>query len=151
MMSNENIFYRTRCRRSNGKGFTLIELLVVLVILGLLASIVGPQIIRNVGSSKTKTARLQIEEFAVALDLYQLEVGRYPNSDEGLEALISEPSGVAGWNGPYLRKKVIRRDPWGFEYSYRSLDRAGEFELSSFGADNAEGGEDENQDVNSWE
>lgn len=147
-MLYENRFSKTRCSSS---GFTLIELLVVLVILGLLASIVGPQIIKNVGASKTKTARLQIEEFSVALDLYQLEVGRYPNSDEGLNALINEPSGVVGWNGPYLRKRVIRQDPWGFDYGYQSPGESGSFDLYSLGADNAAGGEDENQDVNSWE
>lgn len=146
-MLYENHFLKQR----RSRGFTLIELLVVLVILGLLASIVGPQIIKNVGASKTKTARLQIEEFSVALDLYQLEVGRYPNSDEGLNALIKEPSGVVGWNGPYLRKRVIRQDPWGFDYSYESPGESDPFELYSLGADNAEGGEDENQDVNSWE
>ena len=146
-MLYENHFLKPR----RSSGFTLIELLVVLVILGLLASIVGPQIIKNVGASKTKTARLQIEEFSVALDLYQLEVGRYPNSDEGLDALIKEPSGVVGWNGPYLRKRVIRQDPWVFDYSYESPGETDPFELYSLGADNAEGGEDENLDVNSWE
>ena len=138
-------------RRRLAGGFTLIELLVVLVILGLLASIVGPQIMKNVGASKTKTARLQIEEFAVALDLYQLEVGRYPNSEEGLNALIQEPSSAVGWNGPYLRKRVIRQDPWGFDYSYRSPGELDSFDLYSYGADNAEGGDGENQDVFSWE
>ena len=149
-MLYESFIVRSTRNRSS-KGFTLIELLVVLVILGLLASIVGPQIMKNVGTSKTKTARLQIEEFSVALDLYQLEVGRYPNSEEGLTALIEEPSSAAGWNGPYLRKKVIRKDPWGFEYGYRSPGESGQFDLYSFGADNAEGGEDENQDVLGWE
>jgi general secretion pathway protein G len=150
MMSYENYFVRsTRSRGS--KGFTLIELLVVLVILGLLASIVGPQVMKNVGASKTKTARLQIEEYGAALDMYQLEVGRYPSSEDGLGALVNEPSSVVGWNGPYLRKKVIRKDPWGFEYGYKSPGESGSFDLYSYGADNAEGGEGENQDVYSWE
>lgn len=150
-MLNENYSVESRRCKRIGYGFTLIELLVVLVILGLLASIVGPQIIKNVGESKTKTARLQIEEFSVALDLYQLEVGRYPNSEEGLDALINEPSAVVGWNGPYLRKRVIRRDPWGFEYGYRSPGETGSFDLYSLGSDNSEGGEGENRDVYSWE
>jgi len=150
MMLYENYFVRsTRSRGS--KGFTLIELLVVLVILGLLASIVGPQVMKNVGASKTKTARLQIEEYGSALDMYQLEVGRYPSSEEGLVALVNEPSSVVGWNGPYLRKKVIRKDPWGFEYGYKSPGESGSFDLYSYGADNAEGGEGENQDIYSWE
>ena len=149
-MSYENYFVRsTRSRGS--KGFTLIELLVVLVILGLLASIVGPQVMKNVGASKTKTARLQIEEYGAALDMYQLEVGRYPSSEDGLDALVNEPSSVVGWNGPYLRKKVIRKDPWGFEYGYKSPGESGSFDLYSYGADNAEGGEGENQDIYSWE
>ena len=133
------------------EAFTLIELLVVLVILGLLASIVGPQVIKNVGTSKTKTAKLQIEEFGVALDLYQLDLGRYPSTEEGLEALVSEPSSAEGWNGPYLRKRVIRKDPWGFDYGYQSPGQTEQIELYSLGADNAEGGADENQDVHSWE
>ena len=149
-MLYESVFARST-RSRNSKGFTLIELLVVLVILGLLASIVGPQIMKNVGTSKTKTARLQIEEFSVALDMYQLEVGRYPNSEEGLTALVEEPSSAVGWNGPYLRKKVIRRDPWGFEYGYRSPGESGQFDLYSLGADNADGGDGENQDVLGWE
>jgi general secretion pathway protein G len=150
-MLSESCFMKSSRRKRVNSGFTLIELLVVLVILGLLASIVGPQIMKNVGASKTKTARLQIEEFSVALDLYQLEVGRYPSSEEGLAALINEPSSAVGWNGPYLRKKVIRKDPWGFEYGYRLPGESGLFDLYSLGADNAEGGEGENQDVNGWE
>ncbi len=133
------------------RGFTLLELLVVLVILGLLASLVGPSVLRQLGSSKTKTAALQIEELSSALDLYRLEVGSYPSGDQGLEALISKPSGVSGWNGPYLRKNLIRKDPWGFDYHYRYPGEHGEFDLYSLGADNREGGEGENQDVNSWE
>jgi general secretion pathway protein G len=150
-MLNDTCIVKPPGLKRPGSGFTLIELLVVLVILGLLASVVGPQVMKNVGTSKTKTARLQIEEFSVALDLYQLEVGRYPSSEEGLDALINEPSAVVGWNGPYLRKRVIRRDPWGFEYGYQFPGEYGMFDLLSLGADNAEGGEGENQDVFSWE
>ena len=101
-------------------GFTLIELLVVLVILGLLAGLVGPRVIKHLGESKSKTAVLQIEELSSALDLYRLEVGSYPSSDQGLVALVEQPVGVDQWNGPYLRKKTIRLDPWGQPYSYRS-------------------------------
>ena len=106
--------------KGTNKGFTLLELLVVLVILGLLASLVGPQVIKQIGGSKTKTAALQIEEFSTALDLFHLEVGRYPTTGEGLDALVENPSGVRFWNGPYLKKKVIRQDPWGNDYVYRS-------------------------------
>ena len=133
------------------RGFTLIELLVVLVILGLLAGLVGPQVMKYVGSSKTKTARLQIEDLAASLDLYRLEVGRYPSGDEGLDALVNKPSGAGNWNGPYLRKKVIPKDPWGFDYQYRTPGQHGPYDLFSLGADNAEGGDGEDTDVVSWE
>ena len=137
--------------RSAWRGFTLIELLVVLVILGLLAGLIGPQVMKYVGSSKTKTARLQIEDLAASLDLYRLEVGRYPTSDEGLEALVNKPSDAKNWNGPYLRKKVIPKDPWGFDYQYRTPGQHGPYDLFTLGADNAEGGDGENADVVSWE
>lgn len=133
------------------KGFTLLELLVVLVILGLLASLVGPQVLNQLGSSKTKSAKLQIEEYSAALDLYRLEVGRYPSSQEGLKALIEKPSSARNWNGPYLRKKVIRQDPWGHDYLYRQPGEHGDFDLYSLGADNKNGGEGEDQDVGSWQ
>lgn len=135
-----------RCQR----GFTLIELLVVMVILGLLASLVGPQVMKQLGSSKVKTAQLQIDEYSSALDLMRLEVGRYPSSEEGLNALIEDPGSMTGWAGPYLRKSVIRLDPWGQDYHYRYPGQHGEFDIYSLGADNADGGEKENKDVASW-
>jgi general secretion pathway protein G len=135
-----------RCQR----GFTLIELLVVMVILGLLASLVGPQVMKQLGSSKVKTAQLQIDEYSSALDLMRLEVGRYPTSEEGLNALIENPGSMMGWAGPYLRKSVIRLDPWGQDYHYRYPGQHGEFDIYSLGADNTDGGEKENKDVASW-
>ena len=133
------------------RGFTLIELLVVLVILGLLAGLVGPQVIKYLGGANTKTAKLQIEDFSTALDAFRLDMGRYPNSAEGLAALVVQPSGAARWNGPYLRKNNIPKDPWGNDYQYRSPGQhGGAFDLYSLGADNAEGGDGENQDVVSW-
>lgn len=137
--------------RPKHKGFTLLELLVVLVILGLLASLVGPQVLRHVGSSKSQTAALQISELGAALDLYRLEVGRYPSNNEGLEALIKKPSGVSNWNGPYLKKKLVRLDPWGNEYVYEYPGTHGDYDLYSLGADASTGGEGENRDVVSWE
>ena len=139
-----------RRHRSSG-GFTLIELLVVLVILGLLASLVGPRVLNQLGQSKSKTAMLQIEELSSALDVYRLEVGSYPSSDEGLTALIEQPGGVDQWNGPYLRKSTIRKDPWGNDYNYVSPGEHSDFDLYSLGADNSEGGEGENKDVLGWE
>jgi general secretion pathway protein G len=132
------------------RGFTLIELLVVMVILGLLASLVGPQVMKQLGSSKVKTAQLQIDEYSSALDLMRLEVGRYPTSEEGLNALIENPGSMMGWAGPYLRKSVIRLDPWGQDYHYRYPGQHGEFDIYSLGADNVDGGEKENKDVASW-
>ena len=137
--------------RSGQRGFTLIELLVVLVILGLLAGLIGPQVMKHVGTSKTKTAKLQIEELVSALDIYRLEVGAYPTTAQGLEALIYQPDGVEPWAGPYLRKKVVPKDPWGREYHYRYPGEYGELDLYSLGADNAEGGEGEGADVVSWQ
>ncbi|HOW75886.1 MAG TPA: type II secretion system major pseudopilin GspG [Candidatus Competibacteraceae bacterium] len=137
-------------RRS--RGFTLIELLVVLVILGLLAGLVGPQVMKYLGGANTKTAKLQIEDFSTALDAFRLDMGRYPNTNEGLQALVAQPSGATRWNGPYLRKSVVPKDPWGNDYQYRSPGEhsGGAFDLYSLGADNAEGGDGENQDVVSW-
>jgi general secretion pathway protein G len=133
------------------RGFTLIELLVVLVILGLLGSIVGPRVMKYLSKAKTDSARLQIQDFAATLDHYKLELGRYPTTDEGLKALVEQPSNAEGWNGPYLKKKEVPKDPWGNEYSYRFPGQHGEFDLYSLGADNAEGGDGENKDVASWE
>lgn len=132
-------------------AFTLLEILVVLVILGLMASLVGPQLFKQLGGSKTKAAALQIQELGAALDLYRLELGRYPSTDEGLDALISKPRNVENWNGPYLKKNVIRIDPWGNPYHYSAPGKNGEFDLWSLGADNGEGGDGENRDVHSWD
>ncbi len=142
---------RRRTRYARSAGFTLIELLVVLVILGLLAGLVGPQVMKYLGESKTKTARLQIEDLAAALDLYRLEVGRYPSTEEGLTALVEKPADAKNWAGPYLRKRQVPTDPWGNEYSYRFPGENGPFDLYTLGMDNADGGEGESQDVVSWE
>lgn len=141
--------YQDKCCRP--RGFTLLEILVVLVILGLLASLVGPQVFKQLSSSKSKTASLQIEELSSALDLYRLEVGGYPTSEQGLDALINKPANIDKWNGPYLKKTIIRDDPWGNAYIYVFPGEHGEFDLYSLGADKQEGGEGENKDVRSWE
>lgn len=137
-------------RIKHQRGFTLIELLVVLVIVGLLMSVVGPRVMKYVGSSKTDTARVQVEELASALDMYYLEVGRYPTQQQGLQALIQQPPGVARWQGPYLRKSTIPSDPWGNDYVYRFPGQHGPFDLFSLGADGQPGGDGENADIVSW-
>lgn len=140
------------CKARGGQtGFTLLELLVVLVILGFLASLVGPQVLKQIGGSKTKAAILQIEEFSTALDLYHLDSGRYPSTADGLKALIEKPASANIWNGPYLKKKVIRDDPWGNPYHYASPGEYSDFDLFSLGRDGREGGEGEDADVLSWE
>lgn len=129
-------------------GFTLIELLVVVIILGLLAALVGPRLFGRVGRSMQAAAQVQIELFGTALDQFRLDVGRYPVTAEGLEALRTNPN-LPGWDGPYLRK-AIPLDPWGNPYHYRSPGEHGEYDLWSYGADGAPGGEGENRDIVSW-
>jgi general secretion pathway protein G len=137
-------------KRGRQFGFTLIELLVVLLILGLLAGLVGPRVLKYLGGAKTDTAQLQIAEFGAGLDLFHLEVGRYPTTEEGLTALSVAPTGIDNWNGPYLKKKDIPRDPWGNDYHYRFPGENGDYDLYSLGADNADGGDGENADIVSW-
>ena len=139
-----------RDRRVAQKGFTLLELLVVLVILGMLASLAGPRVMKYIGGAKSDTARLQIEEFGAALDLYKLETGRYPDTQEGLQALVQAPPSVSNWNGPYLKKNSIPKDPWGVEYHWVSPGEHGAFDIFSLGADNREGGDGEDKDIVSW-
>ncbi len=133
------------------RGFSLIELLVVLVILGLLAGLVGPKVMKHLGGAKSDTAKLQIADLGAGLDVYRLETGDYPSNDEGLKALIENPGDKPGWNGPYLKKKVVPMDPWGREYHYQMPGEHGDFDLYSLGKDNAQGGEGENADIVSWE
>ena len=134
----------------NNNGFTLIELLVVMVIIGLLAALVGPRFIRQEEKAKVKAAKAQIELLSTALDTFRLDVGRYPTSQEGLEALRSQPGGVERWDGPYL-KKDVPLDPWGKAYVYKSPGDHGPFDIVSNGADGAPGGDGDNRDITSWE
>ena len=135
--------------RINRKGFTLIELLVVMVILAMLAAIVGPKLFTKVGKGKQAAAKTQIEMLGQALDSYRLDTGHYPNTSQGLNALVTNP-GVEGWDGSYL-KKALPNDPWMKPYQYQSPGTHGDYDLFSYGADGAPGGEGENKDVNSWE
>ncbi len=131
------------------KGFTLIELLIVMVILGLLAALVGPRMFGKVGKSKQKTAKVQISMFETALDTYRLDVGEYPATDHGLEALRVQPDDADKWDGPYLPKD-IPLDPWGNPYDYVSPGENAEYEVISYGADGTAGGEGEDLDIVNW-
>lgn len=131
------------------KGFTLIELMVVLFILGLLAALVAPRLIGRVGRAKQQAAAAQIQMLATTLDLFYLDVGRYPTSDEGLIILYKKPESIPGWTGPYLDKGVPK-DPWGREYVYKSPGDHGNYDLFSMGADGSEGGEGDNRDITNW-
>lgn len=134
------------------QGFTLIELLVVLLILGMIAGIAGPQIMNYLGKSKADTAKLQITELEGTLDLFKLDVGRYPDTQEGLAALTTAPTSLGDrWHGPYLKKKVVPKDPWGNDYQYIAPGKHGHFDIISFGADGKEGGEGDDKDIVSWE
>ncbi len=137
-----------RCRRN--AGFTLLELLVVLAILVMLAAIATPQVLKYLGGAKVDAAKVQLDNLSGALDLYRLDVGHYPTDQQGLTALVERPSDAERWNGPYIRKRESLNDPWGNPYRYRFPGEHGEYDLYSLGADNAEGGEGENQDVVSW-
>jgi general secretion pathway protein G len=129
-------------------GFTLIELLVVLLILGMIAGLAGPQVMNYLGESKTKTAKL-----SNSLDLFKMDAGRYPDSQEGLQALVQAPSslGADRWRGPYLKKKMVPKDPWGNDYKYVSPGTHGAFDIIALGSDGKEGGEGEAKDVANWE
>ena len=137
--------------KSNIRGFTLVELLVVLIILGLVASIAGPNVMKYLGTSKAKTARLQLKEIESSLELFFLDTGKYPSSGVGLKALIKNDESVIGWNGPYFKKAVVPDDPWGNSYVYVVPGEHGAFDLSSLGADNQPGGEGDAQDIHNWE
>ena len=135
-----------KIKRSREFGFTLIELLVVLVILTLLASLVGPRLLDQLGGAKTKSAKIQISEIEQAMDIYKLDTGRYPLDSEGLQSLIQKPSSASGWNGPYL-KKALPADPWGGAYQYKSAGRNGSPDIFSLGADGKVGGEGDAADI----
>ena len=131
-------------------GFTLLELLVVLTIIGLLVAFVAPRFMGQVGKSEVKVVRAQIKALEDALDQYRLDVGRYPSTDQGLQALFTSPSGETRWQGPYLRK-ALPPDPWGNPYQYRSPGQFSEVDLFSLGKDGQPGGTGEAQDITNWQ
>ena len=136
----------SRQPRRARRGFTLLELLVVLVVLGLLVSIVGPRYFSQLGKSEGKAAQTQIASVVKALDMYRIDLGKYPSTEQGLAALSVAPANEPRWRGPYLAK-VVPPDPWGRAYIYKSPGDTGEFDLMSFGKDGAPGGAEENADI----
>ena len=135
-------------KQDNGQGgFTLVELLLVLVILALIAGLVLPGIIGKAESAKAKAASSQISRISMSVESFYLDTGNAPSS---LDELINEPSGVSGWNGPYIKNSLLK-DPWGQAYKYTVPGEHGDFDIESFGADRQRGGEKNNADINSWE
>ncbi len=139
--------FQIKGRRAH--GFTLLELLVVIVIIGLLAAYVGPKYFSQLGKSEVTVAKAQIDAFDKSLDTYRLDVGRYPSTEEGLNALmVAPPSAGAKWNGPYL-KKGVPQDPWGRAYQYRAPGSKADYEILSLGKDGQPGGAGDNADISS--
>jgi general secretion pathway protein G len=131
-----------RALRAAGRraGFTLVEMLVVLAIIGSIVGLVGPRVLNYLSESKVKTAQIQMENLASALDLFYLDAGRYPSSEEGLNALVQRPPGVTSWSGPYLKSTGLPKDPWGHPYLYRSPGQNGPYDVGSLGPEGREGG-----------
>jgi general secretion pathway protein G len=131
---------RRRSRKALQRGFTLVEILVVITIIGLIMSLVGPRVLNYLSDSKVKAAKIQIQSFTSALELFYLDAGRYPSTSEGLTALVKSTGGLSAWNGPYLKGGQLPNDPWGKPYTYRSPGERSPYEITSFGADGVEGG-----------
>ena len=139
---------RTRMRGEG--GFTLIEILVVITIIALIMSLVGPRVLNYLAESKVKAAKIQIQSLGSALDLFNLDTGRYPSTGEGLAALVQSPGTIPSWNGPYLKGGVVPNDPWGNAYVYRSPGEHGPYDIMSYGSDGQEGGTGTAADITSW-
>ena len=136
----------------NSRGFSLLELLVVLLLLGAFAGIFAPKIFGQAEKAKQKAAKLEIDQIGQALDLYKLEIGRYPTTQEGLASLMTAPSGVANWNGPYLKRSAVPKDPWNNEYKFVSPgDQSRPYDIISLGGDGKEGGDGDGKDITSWQ
>lgn len=137
-------------RRQRRAAFTLVELLVVLAIIGLLAGVISPQVMKHLGHAKTQTARMDIKNIGTALDMYRIDVGSYPTQEQGLQALGQQPTGVTAWKGPYIDKTASFKDPWAQPYIYRIPGQHGEYDLWSYGADKVEGGTGDDEDITNW-
>ena len=137
---------------ARARGFSLLELLAVLVILGILAGVFAPKFLGQAESAKRKAAKLEIDQIGQSLDLYKLEIGRYPTTQEGLAALVTAPAGTTNWNGPYLKKTTVPKDPWGNEYKYVSPGAENRpYDIISMGGDGKEGGDGDGKDITSWQ
>ncbi len=136
-------------RKFRKQHFTLTELMVVIVILVMLTSFAAPMVFKHIRSARITTAKTQIKLLEQALTDYKLDTGKYPETDDGLQALVENVNEVEKWDGPYI-KPGVPKDPWGNDYVYVSPGEHGEFDLSSYGADGVEGGEGENADITNW-
>jgi general secretion pathway protein G len=137
--------------QSRSDGMTLIEILVVLVLIGIVMGIVGGNFIGQGETAKRKATKIQIGQISQSLDLFKLEIGRYPSSQEGLSALVSAPAGVTNWNGPYWKQGTVPKDPWGNDYQYVFPGQHGDYDLISNGPTGQQGGEGTNKAVTSWD
>ena len=137
-------------RRDGEAGFTLIEMLVVITIIAMIMALVAPRVLNYLGESKIKAAKIQIESFGSALDLYYLDEGHYPTTSEGLTALVQRPENSPTWNGPYLKGGFVPKDPWGNPYVYRSPGEHGPYDIVSYGPDGQRAGLDGASAVVSW-
>jgi general secretion pathway protein G len=137
--------------RPRHAGMTLIEILVVLTLIGVVLGIVGSNYLGKSEQAKAKAAKIEIEQISQSLDLFKLELGRYPTTQEGLQALVQAPPGLANWAGPYWKKSSAPKDPWSHEYKYASPGSHGAYDIISLGADGVEGGEGANKDIVNWE
>jgi general secretion pathway protein G len=129
-----------KAARPGEQGFTLVEMLVVITIIGLIMGLIGPRVLNYLSESKVKAAKIQMQSFASALDLFHLDASRYPSTSEGLAALVRRTPGVQAWNGPYLKGGVVPNDPWNHPYIYRAPGEHGAFDIVSLGSDGQEGG-----------
>jgi general secretion pathway protein G len=145
MRKSVGIFFKASEKRERGpdlgqQGFTLVEMLVVITIIGLIMGLIGPRVLNYLSESKVKAAKIQLQSFAGALDLFYLDAGRFPSTSEGLSALMQRTPGVAAWNGPYLKGNSLPNDPWNHPYMYRAPGDRAPYEILSYGSDGQEGG-----------